>query len=177
MEKRLIYALKCPFTNDIHYIGKSTTGMRRPSSHLTKSHSIKIQEWVSELKILGQIPSIEVLMYVNEDEDIDSCESFLINKNIKNGAYLLNSTLIQPINVLPKLKKTKTQGVKEIGAFIKKRRKETGLTQKKFASYIGVSLLVIRQLEQGIEKGYNTTQIDIILSAFGCRIGVRKITE
>ena len=44
--KRLIYCLKCPFTKEIHYVGKSSSGMIRPLSHLNKSHSDKINEWV-----------------------------------------------------------------------------------------------------------------------------------
>lgn len=175
MEKRLIYALKCPFTNDIHYIGKSTSGMLRPSTHLTKSHSLKIQEWVNELNILGQKPNIEVLMYVNEKENIDDCESFLIKKHIKKGVYLLNSNLIKPIHILPKLNESDPQGVKGIGLFIKKRRKEVGLTQQELSEKVGVSITLIRGLEQGQQKGYNTTQLNILLSSFGCKLGVNKI--
>ena len=36
MNKRLVHALKCPFTNEVHYIEKTTNGMIRPSSHLKK---------------------------------------------------------------------------------------------------------------------------------------------
>ena len=177
MKKRLIYCLKCPFTDDVHYIGKSTSGMIRPSQHLTKSHSNKIQEWVKELKILGQKPNIEVLMYVSYNENIDDCEGYLIKKYLSKGAYLLNNNLVKPIHILPALEKKNNKSIGSIGLFIKKRRKESGFSQEKFAEYIGVSITVLRQLEQGIDKGFNTTQLNIILSAFGCELGVVKIKE
>jgi hypothetical protein len=42
--KNIIYGLKDP-RNDVYcYIGKSTVGEKRALSHLTKSHSKKVQE-------------------------------------------------------------------------------------------------------------------------------------
>jgi hypothetical protein len=61
MQQYIIYGLYCPFTDNIHYIGKSTVGMLRPLSHMTKSHSTKINEWVSQLKVLGYKPIIKIL--------------------------------------------------------------------------------------------------------------------
>jgi hypothetical protein len=39
--KRLIYSLRCPFTDDVHYVGKTTAGMVRPLKHLTKRKSFR----------------------------------------------------------------------------------------------------------------------------------------
>lgn len=174
MTKRLIYCLKCPFTKDIHYIGKSTSGMLRPSEHLKKSHSLKIQEWVKELKELGQKPDIDVLYYANEDDDLDFYERKLIKENIDKGAVLLNTNLVNAIDVLPNLKEEEISksSLGEIGLFIKKRRMEKGLTQEKFADLIGVGLRLVREVEQGVNKQYSAIHLNIMLSAFGCKLGV-----
>jgi hypothetical protein len=174
MKRRLIYCLKCPFTKDIHYIGKSTNGMLRPSQHLRKSHSLKIQEWVEELKSLGQKPEIGVLYYAKEEEDLDFHEKRLIKEHIEKGAILLNINLVNVSSVLPTIleEEIKKSSLGEIGLFIKNRRMEKGLTQERFSELIGVSITVLRGLEQGSDKGFNTTQVNIVLSAFGCKLGV-----
>jgi hypothetical protein len=175
MKKRLIYALKCPFTNEIHYIGKSTNGMIRPSSHLTKSHSEKIQKWVEELKIFGHAPVIEVLYYVSEQENIDDIEDTLIKKHIKKGCVLLNSYLIHPLTISPNLEQSDYNGMKLIGEFIKNKRKTTGLTQVEFADRAGVGLRFLREIEQNTKDNFYTEPINTVLSMFGCKLSIEKI--
>ena len=75
-KQRLIYSLRCPFTNEIHYIGKSTQGMIRPLTHLSNSHSEKIKEWVNNLKEIGHAPVVNVIEYVSIDDDIDNRERY-----------------------------------------------------------------------------------------------------
>lgn len=59
---KIIYALKCPFTEEVHYVGKSTSGIVRPLTHMSKSNSDKINEWVISLKAIGSKPEIQILL-------------------------------------------------------------------------------------------------------------------
>ena len=173
--KKLIYALKCPFTNEVHYIGKSSSGMIRPKQHLKESHSDKIIQWVDELKTFGQKPKIEILSYVSEEENLDEVEIYFINKHIKKGCYLLNIRSVHPLTISPKLDKDKTSNVYAISLFIKKRRKEIGMTQEEFSSYSGVGLRFLRELEQCKKENFSTQKINIVLSMFGCKLGIEKL--
>ena len=175
MQKRLIYSLNCPFTKETHYIGKSTDGMTRPLRHLKKSHSEKINTWVNELKLLGYKPEVKVIRYVSEIEDIDDIERFYISKYLKKGSLLLNKQSTSPLTITPSFEKSDETGLRSIGEFVKKRRKSTKLTQKQFANYCGVGLRFIRELEQGKKDNFQTKQINIVLSMFGCKIGIEKI--
>ena len=67
MNNFIIYGLYCPITNDLHYVGKSSVGLIRPLTHLTQSHSDKINEWVSQLKFLGHAPVIKILEVCTEN--------------------------------------------------------------------------------------------------------------
>jgi len=176
--ERLIYGLKCPVTNRMHYIGKSTQGMRRPMQHLSKSHSVKINEWVSDLRALGSKPEIVVLQEVNESVDIDGAERMWISIYIDRGAMLLNENIVYPVTIRSDLdEKLMEDGVSKyraVGKFVSERRKNAGLTQKEFAEKICVALTVIRKIEQG-KDNIVLSSLLLVLSAFGCSISVDKI--
>jgi len=53
-----------------------------------------------------------------------------------------------------------------ISAFVKQKRKETGLTQEEFADRVGVALTVIRKIEQG-KTNLNLDKVNLVLSMFG----------
>jgi hypothetical protein len=143
--KRIIYALKCPFTNSIHYVGKSTIGMIRPLQHLKKSHSEKVSEWVNELKKIGHAPVVSILEYVAISDDIDTRERYWIQKELNNGSYLLNSVLINPLLVIPNLEQILGDdcgnNIAQISTFIKERRKSIGMTQPEFSERFSISLI------------------------------------
>lgn len=176
MEKRLIYALQCPFTNDVHYIGKTTQGMIRPLSHLSASHSNKINEWVDNLKRLDYKPNILILEILSEIDDIDIKERFWISKYLDNGAFLLNSNLISSTLINSKLDEilidTYTHPTNSISTFIKGKRKLHGFTQEELSHKSGVGLRFIRELEQGHKINLNINKIQEILNLFGCTLEV-----
>lgn len=60
--------------------------------------------------------------------------------------------------------------------FIKKRRKEAGLTQKEFAACSGLGLRFIRELEQG-KKTLRLDKVNAALAVFGMEVVPGKIKE
>jgi len=179
-KQRLIYALCCPFTNETHYIGKSTQGMIRPLSHLSNSHSDKVKEWVSNLKELGHSPKIEILEYVSIEEDIDGREKYWIQRELNKNSLLLNSCLVSPLLVTHNLDKILGNGegmdILKIGTYIKEKRKSVKLTQEEFASKAGVALTVVRKIEQG-KSNFNIDGLLQMLKMFGSTIDVIKIKK
>ena len=179
--KRLIYALKCPFTGDVHYIGKSTQGMIRPKQHMTESHSKKVKEWIENLKALGHSPKIEILENVSLSENLDEREKYWIYKYLQKDALLLNSNLVFPVLINTKLdellENTFIHPTKRIGAFLKARRKILNLTQKDMAERAGVGLRFVRELEQGHKITFNIDKIQQVLNLFGCTLDVININE
>lgn len=177
-EQRLIYSLRCPFTDSIHYIGKSTQGMTRPMQHLTKSHSDKVIEWVDELKTIGHAPVVKVLEYVSLNDDLDSRERYWIQKEINNNSLLLNSCLVTPLLITHKIDELLGDGkgmeFLRIAKFVKESRNRVGLTQPDFAAKTGVALNVIRKIEQG-KSNLTLESILQVLSMFGCTLGVVKV--
>ncbi|MGE6353991.1 helix-turn-helix domain-containing protein [Flavobacterium sp. NPDC079362] len=61
-----------------------------------------------------------------------------------------------------------------IAEFVKKRRKQAGLTQEEFALKTGVALTVIRKIEQGKEN-LSLSKVNQVLKMFGHILG--PITE
>jgi y4mF family transcriptional regulator len=56
--------------------------------------------------------------------------------------------------------------MKKLSAFVKERRKETGMTQEEFADRCGVALTVIRKIEQG-KTNLNLDKVNLVLQMFG----------
>jgi y4mF family transcriptional regulator len=56
--------------------------------------------------------------------------------------------------------------MKSLDAFVKDKRKETGLTQEEFAEKAGVALTVIRKIEQG-KSDLQLDKVNQVLKMFG----------
>jgi DNA-binding XRE family transcriptional regulator len=179
-KQRLIYSLCCPFTNEVHYIGKTTEGMIRPLNHLSNSHSEKVKEWVNNLKDLGHAPVIKILEYVSVEEDLDGRERYWIQRELNKHSLLLNSCLITPILITHNLDELLGNGegmdMMKIGKFVKEKRKSVKLTQEIFATKTGVALTVLRKIEQG-KSNINLDGLLQILKMFGCTIDIIKIKK
>lgn len=176
-KNKLIYALCCPFTKNVHYIGKTIKGMTRPFSHLSNSHSEKIREWVEDLKLVNNKPIVNILEYVDEQIDINNRELFYIQKYINEGALLLNSNLIKPITINPFLEEQNIDvNIMSISKFIKERRKINGLTQEQFAEKTCIALTVIRKIEQG-KTNICLDSLLNVLNIFGVTIDIKQINK
>lgn len=69
--------------------------------------------------------------------------------------------------------------MKGLAAFVKSRRKETGLTQEEFAERVGVALTVLRKIEQG-KTNLKLDKVNLVLAMFGHELAPVKskdITE
>ena len=179
---RLIYALCCPFTKEIHYIGKTTKGMSRPLMHSTNSHSKKIKEWVSNIKELGYKPKIIILEEISKDDNIDDRERYWIKYRLSKGDKLFNDMLMTPLIISEKFNnilndyKDETSKILHISKFSKERRKTIGISQIEFSEKSGVSLKVVRKLEQG-KSNIMLDSLLSILKMYGCTLDVVKIND
>lgn len=91
-----IYALHCPLTNEIKYIGQTTTGIKRIYNHwkdfrLNKvGKLIKVKAWIKSLKNENIKFKISYLDYASNKEDLNQKEIYWINKYRQDGLELLN---------------------------------------------------------------------------------------
>lgn len=65
---------------------------------------------------------------------------------------------------------------RELIHFVKKRRKQLGLTQKELAERAGVGLRFVRDLEQGKES-LQLDKVNQVLALFGHKMGPQKIEK
>jgi DNA-binding XRE family transcriptional regulator len=176
MQQYIIYGLYCPFTDNIHYIGKSTVGMLRPLSHMTKSHSTKINEWVSQLKVLGYKPIIKILEECTID-NIDELELYWIDKTSKDGAYLLNSTHNSATWILGKGNYVfEYSDIKTIGQEIRRIRKMFNISQETIATICEIDRSTLVRIENG-DKQVCIKNIHRVLHVLGLELITRKINK
>lgn len=180
INENIIYALRCPFTERTHYIGKSTQGLTRPMQHLTDSHSRKIREWVADLAIIGEKPIITVIDYANE-KTINERERFWIAEYLRRGAVLFNEQGVKASNVRIRAEKIQRgergRPWEQVGNIIRAKRKSVGLTQSQLSQKAGIGLRFIRELEQGVDKDYSFKKVQEILDLFGCTLVVTPINR
>jgi DNA-binding XRE family transcriptional regulator len=177
MEK-IIYGLYHPITKKPVYVGKSTVGLNRPWNHINeKSHNIKVNEWVNELKATGMNPVLVVLDQAETNEVLDKKEVFWINSIINDGYPLLNQRLVNPVYFLLESSYSDDDYLSEIRLFVKMKRKELKLTQQELAAKAGVGLRFIRALEQGTKTNFNTDPLYKILILFGVRLSLTQYTN
>jgi hypothetical protein len=172
MEENMIYALTCPITKRTVYVGKTKKGLERPYSHLdNKSHSEKINRWVSMLKSEGREPIIVILDQGSNDDITNQKEVFWVNYFIKKGEILLNDDLINTNHLqlahIKKISNNDEDPLAEIRTYVKLRRKILKLTQKELASKSGVGIRFLRELEQGTKHNFNTESIVKVLKLIG----------
>lgn len=93
----LIYGLTDPRTGEIRYVGQSSTGFARPSSHGSESKLRSAERtyktrWIRQLKKLGLSYDIVILEEVPGVSDLDDRERFWISRLKHVGNQLTNST-------------------------------------------------------------------------------------
>lgn len=93
--KFLVYALVDPRNGEIRYIGKSSSGLKRPKHHFAKSvrlkHQLPIYSWINKLLKMGLVPTIEILEETDK-KTLPFVEMYYIKISKKDGDRLLNLT-------------------------------------------------------------------------------------
>jgi DNA-binding XRE family transcriptional regulator len=148
MRQYVIYGLYCPFMDEIHYVGKSSSYMTRPMEHLTNSHSEKINEWVSHLQLLGYKPNVKILEEC-EKENLAERELYWINKYKEDNTYLLNFAHNRVSYITNKLPKNYQTIAKQLGKTIKEERRKQNITQSELCQKSGISRNTLYLIESG----------------------------
>ena len=89
----IIYGLRDPRNDVYQYIGKSTVGKERALKHLTKSHSDRVNQWVSMLENNWLYPSVDIIEEVENVDDLSDREDYWISYYKEINPYLLNIQL------------------------------------------------------------------------------------
>lgn len=94
-----IYALICPFTDKVKYIGKTENGITRIYGHwrdfrksAISGRLTKKQNWVKKLRKLGVKFKVQYLEYQEDPQVLDQREIYWIAKYKSEGFDLLNTT-------------------------------------------------------------------------------------
>ena len=184
MNTHLIYGLRSMKEDGYKYIGKSSSGLERPKTHLTYSHNESVRIWVDELKSEGYFPIIDVIEECDENT-IDDTERKWINHYIEEGNELFNvqrylgkdidklkkdvdterGLLINELNDI----KLKRQMTSNLGLFIKTRRKVLNITQKDLSEIVGITFKSISEIELE-QRNPTLGTVNKILDVLGCEI-------
>lgn len=93
--KYIIYGLTDPDTQEVRYIGKSTSGMKRPLEH-KKPSNLKVQShkvnWIKSLISVNKMYGIIVLESTSAPEELDAREIYWISEYKNRGVNLTNGT-------------------------------------------------------------------------------------
>lgn len=137
------------------YIGKSTVGTKRGIQHLTRSHSQKVNEWVSELAEGWRYPLVDVIEEVEELDDLAEREKYWINFYSEINPFLLNINLIAKPAPNGRSKEDEERFnflygiIQDIPAILKKERMCRGITQGDLSQEMGVSRSTVSLCERG----------------------------
>lgn len=180
----IIYALKCPFTDNIHYIGKSTKGLLRPMEHLKESHSIKIKEWVNDIGQLGYSPKIDILeSNIVSEEELNEKEKYWIAKCLSKGCLLLNEKLItyaKIINAIVVKEEKQTDSseysvITDVSLLSKRTRTQLKLTQADLSYKLGIGLRWLRKIEGGKNNDVMLNSLERFLKYLGFKLKLERI--
>ncbi len=171
MENNLIYALYCPTTNKPVYVGQSSVGINRPFAHIKeKSHSKKVNDWISYLKLNNKEPILVILENTFDLKYLNDKEQYWINKLLLDGNLLLNQQNVTPAFYTTTQFDTiaiKNDDLFEIRMFIKGRRKILKLNQIELSKKSGIGLRFIREIEQGYKDNFSTKTLFKLLRFLG----------
>ncbi len=95
--KRVIYALRCPLTNGIRYVGLTRNPKARRSTHRSrkkKPYSL-VDKWTADCAAAGRPVKWQTIAIINSEfaSIAISIEEAIIEKLKKNGCDLLNADM------------------------------------------------------------------------------------
>ena len=171
MKDNLIYGLRDP-RNDIYkYIGKTTVGVGRPLTHLTKSHNSFVNEWVSELNALGHQPHVDVIERDIHLDDLSTRESYWIAYysdlygELFNGGSHVYEPIVEP-SILSYDDIAKTyRSLLNVGEIYKKVKVQYGFSDEEIASLLNVSRKTVYRIRYGNMKNALETTVRLCFFA------------
>jgi DNA-binding XRE family transcriptional regulator len=173
MNKYLIYGLYCPFTDSLHYVGKSSSGMTRPKAHMTAASSKKIGEWVEHLKFLGYKPTIRILEECTKD-NLEEQEKFWIEKAKDEGYYLLNVSCNKTDKILlQKPYEFSDLDILKIAKIIRETRHKLEMRQEDLCEMAEISRPTLTMIEKGNNKAI-FNNLKKVLNILGYEIILKK---
>lgn len=159
-----IYALCCPDTGDVRYVGMTVNPERRLIDHLAyKGNSLKAR-WVQDLLLVGKQPEMKILQTCAQEEAAER-ERVWIDQFRSNGALLTNTLGISE-NVEAMLERRWQTPSKDMASFRSHLRQlmlnksaKIGkpLSQKTVADTAGVSLATV---QRWFDPAYTFNRVD-----------------
>lgn len=176
--ENLIYGLRDP-RNDVYcYIGKTTVGKTRPLSHLKKSHSSKVNEWVSDLRVNGFEPLVDVIEEVDDINKLAEREKYWVDFYFDYNPTLLNEqlkprkgnikTFHYSVDDMNKIKFF-DESLPQLYHILRKARKVRKINQTDMAQITGISLGTLKRLESG-EENVSLSNFIKYLKVVGCDV-------
>lgn len=149
----IIYGLRDPRNDVYQYIGKSSVGNKRALSHLTKSHSIKVNEWIKTLSEMWLYPIVDIIEEMANVNDLLEREKYWINYYHIINPDLLN--IYQVENSLNKIRSDEdinefnflNKVIYKIPDILKRERLFRNISQSDLAAELNVSRGVISMCE------------------------------
>ena len=157
IKTNLIYGLRDSRNDTYFYIGKTTLGIKRPLSHLTKSHNEKVNNHVKLLKDLGEKTFIDILEENIELEYLSEREKYWINYyseiyelyNLKDFYNERSEKVIEIQNIDIEETNKMLFLLKNIPKIISNKRKYLLMKQSNLALESGLNRSTITQIEKG----------------------------
>ena len=154
-----VYALTDPNDGTVRYVGKSRSPAGRIKSHLSRSASVRVREFVA-----AGAPGIEILAECPNETAALAEEMRLIKKLKAEGVPLLN--FIRSVSG-GLGRKRRFSG---FGKRCTERRERLGLMQNELASMTGVSAGHISRLESGRSECVTADVAVAIADALQCSV-------
>jgi len=161
----IIYGLRDPRNDVYYYIGKSSVGVNRPLTHLIKSHSEQVNQWVNQLKNIDQSPLIDIIEEVKNIDDLPDREKYWINYYFAINSNLLNTQLVP--KEIDEIRSKKTDQEFEtlilifyrIPEILQRERMLRGIKQEELSEITGLSRSTISLLERGSKVSFNSVKL------------------
>lgn len=170
--KNIIYGLRDPRNDVYYYIGKSTVGTSRPLTHLIKSHSDAVNEWVSELKSNYIIPVIDIIEEIQSIDGLAEREKYWIEYYYSINPYLLNVQLVPKetektsSDEIDKELRSLILVIDKIPEILRRERILRNMTQTDISKITGINRTTISLVENG--TGISLTTIKKYVHAILC---------
>ena len=178
----LIYGLRDPRNDVYKYIGKTTIGVKRPLSHLIKSHNESVNSWVDELKKEGSHPIVDVIEKEVPLEHLSERERYyisyyssihpLLNKEV--GKHPRSRSIKSPSILLPSDIDTLYIALSDTNEIYKLFKFITGFTDNTIAHALDIGRKTVYRIK---ENNRNTSFDTIFKMAVFLKHGIPAVFE